>query len=148
MHYHSHLYQNISTQDNSCWFFRFLCCHVHLKEAQTEIVSIRLCVPVVNSLTNYFNSEISVSNEKISDLHLKKSVNESKILDPIDNYKVIHQSIINYELDKQSHIIDPRGMYGDNLKLFSITSGISIKRSFISSVVLKKRFGLDFILLS
>ena len=42
------------------------------KESQTEIVSIRLCVPVVNSLTNYYNSEIFVSNEKISDLHLKK----------------------------------------------------------------------------
>ena len=35
------------------------------KESQTEIVSVRLNVPVINSLTSYFNSEISVSNEKI-----------------------------------------------------------------------------------
>ena len=41
------------------------------KESQTEIASVRLNVPVINSLTSYFNSEISVSNEKISDLHLK-----------------------------------------------------------------------------
>ena len=66
------------------------------KESQTEIVSVRLNVSIVNSLTSYINSEISISNEKISDLHLKKSVNESKILDSIDKYKVIHRSIINY----------------------------------------------------
>ena len=32
------------------------------KESQTEIANIRLNVPLVNSLTNYFDSEISVSS--------------------------------------------------------------------------------------
>ena len=51
------------------------------RESQTEIASIRLNVPVVNSLNSYSHSEILVSNEKISDLHLKKSINKSEILD-------------------------------------------------------------------
>ena len=101
-------------------------------ESQTEIVSVRLNVPVINSLTSYFNSEISVSNEKISDLHLKKSVNESEILDPIDKYRVIHRSIINYELDKQKNIIDPRGMYGDNLKVYFYK--LAVKENYIKTI--------------
>ena len=102
------------------------------KESQTEIASVRLNVPVVNSLTSYSHSEILVSNEKISDLHLKKSINKSEILDPIDNYKVIHQSIINFELDKQSHIIDPRGMYGDNLKVYFYK--LAIRENYIKTI--------------
>ena len=54
------------------------------KESQTEIASIRLNVSVVSSTTNYINSEIFLNNEKISDLHLKKLINESNILDSID----------------------------------------------------------------
>ena len=102
------------------------------KESQTEIVSVRLNVSIVNSLTSYINSEISISNEKISDLHLKKSVNKSGILDPIDNYKVIHRSIIDYELDKQKNIIDPRGMYGDNLKVYYYK--LAIRENYIKTI--------------
>ena len=39
------------------------------KESQTEIANIRLYVPLVNSLTSYFDSEIYVSDEKISLFH-------------------------------------------------------------------------------
>ena len=88
------------------------------KESQTEIASIRLNVSIVNSVTNYIDKEISISNEKISDLHLKKIINKSNILDSVDKHKVIHRSIINYELDNQTNIIDPRGMFGDKLKIF------------------------------
>ena len=52
------------------------------EESQTDIASVRLNIPVVNSFASYFKSEILVSDEKISDLHLRKSVNESEILAP------------------------------------------------------------------
>ena len=48
-------------------------------ESQTEIASIRLNIPVAGSLISYFNSEIFVSEEKITDLHIRKSINESRI---------------------------------------------------------------------
>ena len=101
-------------------------------ESQTEIASIRINIPVSGSLTSYFNSEIFVSEEKINDLHIKKSINESKILDPINKYKVIHRSILNCELDNQSNILDPRGMYGENLKIFFYS--LAIRESYIKTV--------------
>ena len=102
------------------------------RESQTEIASIRVNVPVVNSLTSYFSSEISIFDEKISDLHLIQSVNKSKILDPIDKYKIIHRSIINYELDKQNNIIDPIGMYGDKLKVYFYK--LAIRENYIKTI--------------
>ena len=102
------------------------------KESQTEIANIRLNVPLVNSLTSYFDSEISVSDEKISDFHLKKSANESEILNPIDKYVVIHRSVINYELDQQNNILDPRGMYGENLKVYFYK--LAVRENYIKTI--------------
>ena len=83
-------------------------------------------------MISYFNSEIFVSEEKITDLHIRKSINESRILEPINKYKVIHRSILNCALDNQSNILDPRGMYGENLKIlfkiFSIVINICINK--------------------
>jgi cell division protein FtsA len=86
-------------------------------ESHTEIASVYLNVPTIESKSIFSKSEINILNEKISDLHIKKTINQSDLLEPIDNYKVIHKSIINYELDKHSLILDPRGMYGNNLKV-------------------------------
>ena len=102
------------------------------KESQTEIANIRINVPLVNSLTSYFDSEISVSDEKISDFHLKKSANESEILDPIDKYVVIHRSVLNYELDQQNNILDPRGMYGENLKVYFYK--LAVRENYIKTI--------------
>ena len=87
------------------------------KESQTEILSINLNVPAVDSISLYSKSEIKLINEKISELHIKKIINQSDYLDTIDNYNVIHKSILNYELDKNSIVNDPRGMFGNNLKV-------------------------------
>ena len=102
------------------------------KESQTEIANIRLNVPLVNSLTSYIDSEISVSAEEISDFHLKKSANESEILDPIDKYVVIHRSVINYELDQQNNILDPRGMYGESLKVYFYK--LAVRENYIKTI--------------
>ena len=70
-------------------------------ESQTEISSVNLNVPAIDSLSVYSNSKIDLLNEKISDLHIKKVINQSDFLDLIENYEIIHKSIINYELDKR-----------------------------------------------
>ena len=86
------------------------------KESQTEILSINLNVPAVDSISLYLKSEIKLINEKISELHIKKAINQSDFLEKIDNYNVIHNSILDYALDKNSIDNDPRGMLGNNLK--------------------------------
>ena len=55
------------------------------------------------------------------------------ILAPIDKYKVIHRSILNYELDKNSIVNDPRGMFGNNLKVNFYK--FAIKENFIKSKI-------------
>ena len=103
------------------------------KESQTEIASIYLNVPMIDSLSSYSSSSTTLSKEKISDLHIKKAINQSDLLEPINNYKTIHRSVINYELDKNSVISDPRGMYGDDLKVKFYK--LAIKENFIKTVL-------------
>ena len=87
------------------------------KESQTEIKSIILAMPAIESLSVFNEAEIDISGEKINDLHLKKAINESKILNPIENYETINNLVINYNLDKKISNINPIGSYGDILKI-------------------------------
>jgi len=47
------------------------------KESQTEIKSINLNIPVSESQSLFYNSEIDIEDELINELHLKKAINNS-----------------------------------------------------------------------
>ena len=87
------------------------------KESQTDIKSVNLNLPVIESSSIFSESEINVSGNMISDLHLKKAVNQSDILETIENYDVIQKFISSYELDNKFFSNSPIGTFGDNLKL-------------------------------
>ena len=87
------------------------------KESQTTIKSVILNIPAVESLSLFTNSEIKINNEKINDLHLKKAINESKLLDSLENYETIQSLIIGYKLDNKILSNDPIGNYGNNLEV-------------------------------
>jgi len=87
------------------------------KESQTDIKSVNLNLPVIESLSIFSESKINVSGKMISDLHLKKAVNQSDILETIENYDVIQKFISSYELDNKLFSNSPIGTFGDNLKL-------------------------------
>ena len=87
------------------------------KESQTDIKSVNLNLPAIESSSIFSESEISVSGKMISDLHLKKVVNQSDILETIENYDVIQKFISSYELDNKFFSNSPIGTFGDNLKL-------------------------------
>ena len=101
-------------------------------ESQTEISSVNLNVPAIDSLSVYSNSKIDLLNEKISDLHIKKVINQSDFLDLIENYEIIHKSIINYELDQNSIVKDPRGMFCNYLKVNFYK--YAVKKNFIKTI--------------
>ena len=63
------------------------------KESQTNIKSINLNLPAVESFSIFSESEINISGKMISDLHLKKAVNQSDILETIEKYFVIQKFI-------------------------------------------------------
>jgi len=87
------------------------------KESQTDIKSVNLNLPAIESSSIFSESEINVSGKMISDLHLKKAVNQSDILDTIENYEIIQKFISSYELDNKFFSNSPIGTFGDNLKL-------------------------------
>ena len=87
------------------------------KESQTDIKSINLNLPAIESSSIFSESEINVSGKMISDLHLKKAVNQSDILETIENYEIIQKFISSYELDNKFFSNSPIGIFGDNLKL-------------------------------
>ena len=71
------------------------------KESQTDIKSVNLNLPAIESSSIFTESEINVSSKMISDLHLKKAVNQSDILETIENYEIIQKFISSYELDNK-----------------------------------------------
>jgi cell division protein FtsA len=87
------------------------------KESQTDIKSVNLNLPAIESSSIFSESEINVSGKMINDLHLKKAVNQSDILETIENYDVIQKFISSYELDNKFFSNSPIGTFGDNLKL-------------------------------
>jgi len=87
------------------------------KESQTDIKSVNLNLPAIESSSIFSESVINVSGKMISDLHLKKAVNQSDILETIENYDVIQKFISSYELDNKFFSNSPIGTFGDNLKL-------------------------------
>ena len=87
------------------------------KESQTDIKSVNLNLPATESSSIFSESEINVSGKMISDLHLKKAVNQSNILETIENYEIIQKFISSYELDNKFFSNSPIGTFGDNLKL-------------------------------
>ena len=48
------------------------------KQSQTKLNSINLNLSLLNSYSHYYNSEIELKNERISELHLKKIINQSE----------------------------------------------------------------------
>ena len=87
------------------------------KESQTDIQSVNLNLPAIESSSIFSESEINVSGNMISDLHLKKAVNQSDIFETLENYDVIQKFISSYELDNKFFSNSPIGTFGDNLKL-------------------------------
>ena len=58
------------------------------KESQTDIKSVNLNLPAVESLSLFSDSEIKISGEMISDLHLKTVINQSDFFEPIENFEI------------------------------------------------------------
>ena len=102
------------------------------QESQTEILSVNLNIPAIDSLSAYPDSKINLINEKVSNLHIKKAINQSDFLDLIENYQIIHKSIINYELDQNSIVKDPQGMFCNYLKVNFYK--FAVKQNFIKTI--------------
>ena len=87
------------------------------KNSQTKINSINLNVPTIESISEYYDSQFYIGDEKISELHLKKAINQSDYFKKNDDYFEAINYIIGYELDNKMFFSNPVGNYAEKIKV-------------------------------
>ena len=89
------------------------------KKSQTKLNSINLNISLLNSTSHYYDSEINIKNEQLSELHLKKIINQSEYFKNNDNNKFeVFNNILSYEIDNNSYFNLPLGNYSDKAKIY------------------------------
>ena len=87
------------------------------KQSQTKLNSINLNFSLIDSLSYYYNSNINIKNEKLSELHLKKIINESEYFNTDPDKFELFNNIISYVVDNNQYYSAPLGNYSDNIKI-------------------------------
>ena len=103
------------------------------KNSQTKLHSININIPAIDSLSEFYNSEIIINDEKISDLHLKKIINQSNYFNKNEDYFESVNNIIAYELDNKLIYSDPIGNYANKIKIFFYR--LLINKKFINNIL-------------
>ncbi len=114
------------------------------KQSQTKLNSINLNLSLLNSNSHYYNSAIELKNEKISELHLKKIINQSEYFDnPSEKFEIFN-NITSYDIDNNLYFNAPIGNYSDNIKINFYKIYIQKKYSDnVSSVIKKLKLNID-----
>ena len=87
------------------------------KKSQTKINSINLNIPMIDSVSRYYDSEIENLDQQISDLDIKKVINKSGYFNVDDDYYQIFNKINGYVLDGNLIHNTPVGNYVNKLKI-------------------------------
>ncbi len=87
------------------------------KESQTEIKSINLNIPLIDSSSFFYNSQINVQGELINELHLKKAINQSDFFEEPLNKYILMNFILNYEIDDKKITGNPIGNFAQKLNI-------------------------------
>ncbi len=87
------------------------------KSSQTKINSVNLNIPTTDSLSEYYNSEIDNLEHQITELDIKKAINNSKYFNVDDNFYQIFNNINGYILDGNLLFETPVGNYANKLKI-------------------------------
>ena len=103
------------------------------KESQTKIKSINLNIPAVDSLSVFSKSEIQVAGEMITDLHLKKAINNSDFFESLTDYEVMQKFIINYNVDDKIYYTNPSNNFGNilNLNFYKF----AVKKNYVNTLI-------------
>ena len=87
------------------------------KKSQTKINSVNLNIPMINSISRYYDSEIEKLAQQITELDIKKVINNSKYFNVDEDYYEIFNKINGYVLDGNLLYNSPIGNYANKLKL-------------------------------
>ena len=87
------------------------------KKSQTKLNSINLNCSLISSSSQYYDAEININNDKISELHIKKIINKSNFFNSNPNDFELFNNIISYSIDNKHYYEAPLGNYSDNIKI-------------------------------
>lgn len=87
------------------------------KKSQTKINSVNLNIPTIDSLSRYYNSEIVNLDQQITELDIKKVINNSEYFNTDDDYYQIFNNINGFFLDDNLLFNSPIGNYASKLKV-------------------------------
>ncbi len=87
------------------------------KKSQTKINSINLNIPIIDSLSKYYDSEIENLDQQITDLDIKKVINKSEYFNVDDEYYQIFNKINGFVLDGNLIQNTPVGNYAKKLQV-------------------------------
>ena len=87
------------------------------KKSQTKIKSINLNIPIVDSVSRYYDSEIENLGQQITDLDIKKVINNSEYFNIDEDFYQIFNKINGYILDGNLLFDAPIGNYANKLKI-------------------------------
>ena len=87
------------------------------KKSHTKINSINLNIPTVESISKYYDSEINNINSEITELDIKKAINNSDYFAVKEDYFEILNNIYGYILDNNLLFNSPVGNYANYLKI-------------------------------
>ena len=114
------------------------------KLSQTKLNSINLNLSLLNSNSYYYDSAIELKNERISELHLKKIINQSEYFNSQSEKFEVFNNITSYDIDNNLYFNAPIGNYSDNIKINFYKINIQKKYSDnISSVIKKLKLNID-----
>ncbi len=97
------------------------------KKSQTKINSINLNIPTFESISKYYDSEIEILNNEISELDIKKAINKSDYFSINEDYYELYNNIYGYILDNNFLSNSPIGSYGQYLKILFYKISIPYK---------------------
>ena len=114
------------------------------KQSQTKLNSVNLNLSLLHSDSHYYDSAIELKNERISELHLRKIINQSEYFNNIKEKFEIFNNITSYDIDSNLYFNAPIGNYSDNIKINFYKILIQKKYSDnISSVIKKLKLNID-----
>ena len=87
------------------------------KKSQTKINSINLNISTSDSISKYYDSEIGNLNHQITELDIKKAINNSEYFAVSEDYFEIFNNIYGYILDNNLLFNSPVGNYANYLKI-------------------------------
>jgi len=87
------------------------------KKSQTKINSVNLNIPTIDSISKYYDSEINILDQQITELDIKKAINKSEYFINEEDYYEIFNDINGYILDNNLLYESPIGNYASKLKV-------------------------------